>query len=658
MYFQIEKIILWSKKVQYAFKTVDFWCEKVNVITGASRTGKSAIIPIIDYCLGDGNCQIPVNTIRDACSWFGVIVKLENRRILLARREPGQQKSTDDMMLLEGQEIVIPKIPAKNTTRKNVRRYLDEIARVSFLEIEQDEMNGFTDRPSFRDMMAFCYQSQNIVANANALFYKADTMEHRTKLINIFPYVLGAVTAEILSKRQELSNLEKILKRKERELEKMQEVADRWSIEIGSWINAAKEYGLIDTEHSVESLSFSDQLVLLKDISHKSSTDTFVLGENIKNSSKEIVNLRKQENELSLELSKYKNRYLEMTQFIESIDDYRKTLTIQIDRLNISKWLSELTKKNEICPFCGSKHNVDEKMKELVSSLEGLEYETEEIAEIPVAFEREYTLEQGKISELTEKLNSIQKSIKILNNKKDETYNQKYTLESMSRFLGKVQYAEETYRAIAFDGELQEKIARLKERISDLQKEINETAIQKKFKAALKNIELKVMKLLPMLDTERPEDNVEIDYKNLTITVTGKTGRKDYLWEIGSGSNWLSYHISVSLAFQMFFAEQDYSTVPQFIVYDQPSQVYFPKKLAQKEDEKEEDPELEDEDILAVRKIFEVMSNALEKTNPHIQIIVLEHASEAAWNGIRNINLVEEWRGENNKLIPREWLDE
>ena len=56
MYFQVEKIILWSKKVQYSYKTVNFCCDKINVITGASRTGKSAIIPIIDYCLGDGQC--------------------------------------------------------------------------------------------------------------------------------------------------------------------------------------------------------------------------------------------------------------------------------------------------------------------------------------------------------------------------------------------------------------------------------------------------------------------------------------------------------------------------------------------------------------------------------------------------------------------------
>lgn len=657
MYFQVEKIILWSKKVQYSYKTVNFCCDKINVITGASRTGKSAIIPIIDYCLGDGQCQIPVNTIRDACSWFGIIVKIDEKKLLLARREPGQHKVTDDMMLMEGEEIEIPEIPRKNTTCKNVRRYLDELARVTFLELNQDEFNGFTDRPSFRDMMAFCYQTQNIVANANTLFYKADTMEHRTKLINIFPYILRAITPEILAKRQELNELQKKLKRKERELQKMQEVSEKWRIEIGSWINAAKEIGLIDAKYSTDTLDFDAQMNLLKRISQKSSEDTVILKENVEAASKEIISLRKQENRISMELSKYKSRYIEMTQFIDSIDEYRKTLTIQIDRLSISKWLNELISQNEICPFCGSKHNVDGQMRELIGNLEDLEEESEEIAEIPVAFEREYSIVQGKISELTERLGAVQKSIKIQNNKKDETYNQKYTLESVSRFLGKLQYAEETYRAIGYDGELQEEISELQKKIVVLQNEINEGGIRKRFASALENIELKIMKLLPLLDTERPEDSVKIDYKNLTITVTSKSGRKDYLWEIGSGSNWLSYHISVSLAFQMFFAEQKYSPIPQFIVYDQPSQVYFPNKAAQKEEDKDVDPHLEDEDILAVKKIFEAMSEAMEKTKHRMQIIVLEHADESAWEGVNNMHLVEEWRGENNKLIPNEWLD-
>ena len=108
MYFQIEKIILWPRKIQYSYKTIDFKLDKINVITGASRTGKSAIIPIIDYCLGESKCHIPVNIIRDACSWFGLIIKLADRKVLLARREPEGQKSTDDMMILEGEELIIP----------------------------------------------------------------------------------------------------------------------------------------------------------------------------------------------------------------------------------------------------------------------------------------------------------------------------------------------------------------------------------------------------------------------------------------------------------------------------------------------------------------------------------------------------------------------
>src|SRR6218665_3498481 len=41
-------------------RRLQFDLGKVNVISGASRTGKSAVIPIIDYCLGSSTCSIPV----------------------------------------------------------------------------------------------------------------------------------------------------------------------------------------------------------------------------------------------------------------------------------------------------------------------------------------------------------------------------------------------------------------------------------------------------------------------------------------------------------------------------------------------------------------------------------------------------------------------
>ena len=45
------------------------------------------------------SAQIPVETIRDACGWFGLLVETDEGQKLFARREPGNQKSTGDMLV-------------------------------------------------------------------------------------------------------------------------------------------------------------------------------------------------------------------------------------------------------------------------------------------------------------------------------------------------------------------------------------------------------------------------------------------------------------------------------------------------------------------------------------------------------------------------------
>lgn len=52
MNFTINSIILWPRNTEHSPRCLSFDSEAVNIITGASRTGKSALIPIIDYCLG------------------------------------------------------------------------------------------------------------------------------------------------------------------------------------------------------------------------------------------------------------------------------------------------------------------------------------------------------------------------------------------------------------------------------------------------------------------------------------------------------------------------------------------------------------------------------------------------------------------------------
>ena len=126
MKFTINSIILWPRNAEHSPRCLSFNSEAVNIITGASRTGKSALIPIIDYCLGSDKCTIPVDIIRDACSWFGVLFDMANEQMLLCRREPGNKGSTDDMFLLRDKSVAIPEQIEKNTNVTSIKNLLNE----------------------------------------------------------------------------------------------------------------------------------------------------------------------------------------------------------------------------------------------------------------------------------------------------------------------------------------------------------------------------------------------------------------------------------------------------------------------------------------------------------------------------------------------------
>ena len=62
MNFQIMNIILYGKKG--GRKSIDFKLGDLNIITGVSETGKTALLEIIDYCLCSDTCNIPGGIIK------------------------------------------------------------------------------------------------------------------------------------------------------------------------------------------------------------------------------------------------------------------------------------------------------------------------------------------------------------------------------------------------------------------------------------------------------------------------------------------------------------------------------------------------------------------------------------------------------------------
>jgi len=655
MQFQLKEIVLWPKKSHLPPRRLMFQSGAVNVITGASRTGKSAIIPIIDYCLGANSCSIPVQTIRDACSWFGVIVRTDQGEKLFARREPAEQRVTDDVFILEGAEVTPPaQSPIKNATSDQVKRIFNDLCGLTRLAFSAEGNSGYSARPGFRDLTAFMYQPQNIIANPDVFFYKADTREHREKLRTIFPYVLDAVTPALLAKQHEHEQLNRELRRKTRELNEVQTVSQQWIADIQAKLSEAREFGLIDVA-SRNDMPREEMLDLLRSIVGRRDLTLQVTGSTISEALTELSGLENEEHAISMELTSLRRRLTEMNRLRDSSADYHSALQIQRDRLKITDWLIAQHTETQDCPICGHQVDADTaNLRELHNTLHALESETTATLDIPVAFDREYQRVQALVQELSEKLKAVQLRRQALENSSSEAHQSQYRASQLQRFVGSLETAMRMYDRLGQDGDLSTEVARLSERVRALAAEIAAANIDQRKQRALKIVNTNAGRLLPHLDCERPDDPVSLNIDELTISVTSQR-RVDNLSEIGSGSNWLSYHLAIMLGLHQFFLRSQSSVVPSFLAIDQPSQVYFPRHISIWQDASGEDPQLRDEDMEAVRKAFTVMAEAVKEAKGKLQLIVLDHAPEAAWGGIESVHRVDEWRG-GNKLVPRDWL--
>jgi hypothetical protein len=190
----------------------------------------------------------------------------------------------------------------------------------------------------------------------------------------------------------------------------------------------------------------------------------------------------------------------------------------------------------------------------------------------------------------------------------------------------------------------------LRLKVDEIQSQVNAAEYGRRMESTLRELQAITSTIVPGLNVEWGESPVRLSPRELTVTVS-RDGRTDYLWEIGSGANWVAYHVAITLALQRYFIKHPPSPVPGLLVYDQPSQVYFPR-LSSKNSA--EGLKLTDqEDIQAVRRIFKAMGEQVQQSAELLQVIVLDHAHDEVWGDLPGVFLVEEWRGK--KLVPSSW---
>jgi hypothetical protein len=210
------------------------------------------------------------------------------------------------------------------------------------------------------------------------------------------------------------------------------------------------------------------------------------------------------------------------------------------------------------------------------------------------------------------------------------------------------------YDEVSDNGDLAVEVTDLRRRVAALAGKVDEAEIERLKEAALDRISGYIARFMPDLDNDHQNDAARLVIGDLTLRISATEG-ESYLWNIGSGSNWLSYHLATLLALQAFFLDQRHSPVPGLLVFDQPSQVYFPEKMARRAGATRPTPKWNnDEDSRAVRAAFELMSKVVSARRGKLQIIVLDHAPEAVWGRLQDVTLAANWRA-GEKLVPAEW---
>lgn len=658
MKLQIERLIVWPKKDGFDPREIEFKPNCVNVLSGDSRTGKSAVVAIIDYCLGSHDCSVPGGKVRENASWFGIVISTADGRHLLARRNPdAERKETSDFFVkpLEPNEPVPKTIEEKN---KDTDAVVEILTRMAGLEpIRRDDSGYENARISFRDICHLLFQPQDVVASRLQMFDKMNVYHSKEKLANWFNFVIGVETVQDILDKIELEKIRRALEAIARERERDVTKLGEWINQLRGELMNARNYGLIDDSCEIPPAEDKAALLALAkttiSANHKAKPPKSEYA--IK---RDLKKLDAEYEKACAEQSRAERRLGTLEDLTEAIAKSGEANVEKRDRLQISRWISLNWQPSKVCPVCGGDTHpaARSEVEKICHVVEELEKVKSSIAEFPAATldelkrrRDEAVAAKRKAADIYEQLNVVKQEKAEFGNFVEEEKRKAAILEGLKRTL-------DLNTATLGGSRLDKEEAELKAR----QKEIRARYDPSKIKARAIEAYSRICNLTHELFCSMDSEDIYQTYppqfneKDLTIDLVDRNNQKYSLHEVGSASNWVAAHVAFTSALQEFSTSRDQSCIPQFVVYDQPSQVYFPSpKLAGKnnDDEKVEEAKVKADDVENVRKIFQALASACTGS---WQAIVLDHAGADVYGEINGINILKPWRG-GNALIPHEW---
>ena len=643
MSFSIKSMVLYSHAGD--IRTIDFDIDGLNVITGKSKTGKSAIIDIIDYCLGRGSFNVAEGTIRKKVAWFALHLVKDEDEVFIARDNPGPGAATGAKVYLHRGKI--EQSPAfedieKNTTENSLKAFATRF--VGIKENEYRPSTGTRDplEANIAHALWLCFQKQNTIASQDQLFHRMNEQFLPQAMKDTLLYFLGAVDEKHFLLMGELDDLQRRLRdldgRQNQQLQAVQVNRNR----VTRIVNEGKRTGLISQDYQPVDDSVFAYLAEVAKTEVIASGVVPDFGETIEGLRGEQSTLQGRLGELNQDLRAARSFLSDQTAFSREVSEQRA-------RLKSIGMYKSADKQVDTCPLCENalEHPIpaasafNESLRRVDQQLQGVYKESPHI-------QAHITELESQISNATDALRSIQDELNRAVSEDQNARESQNQLVIRARYLGRLSDFVEVFEPAETESAVAEEIEEVRMLITAVKERLNNDETASKLETILSFISDKMTEYSQQLDLEHSGSSLRLDLAKLTVVANTEDGPIP-LNRIGSGENWVGYHVVSHLALHWWLRRRN-RPVPAFLIFDQPTQAYYPPdSKAGNLDEIELDA-----DRRAVRALFELMQRACDEIESPFQLIVLDHAHlREDWF---ESAIVEEWRG-SNALVPRDWPD-
>lgn len=617
----------------------------LNVVTGKSSTGKSALIEIFDYCFGSRENTIPKGVITTSAAIYYVALSVDGQDMVIARDPELSSKAffrrvekfnSDD---IQSSYFVGVYFRPLEEFKKHLRGFFLDIDDVdeSLLARASRRFNAKAATPSIRSFSSFILQHQNLVANKHALFYRFDEKEKRDQVIEHTKIFLGLVDQRFFHLSQEFERISTEVKRLERQRDTNKRASDNYKQNLAPVLSYL--YAMMGYKEE----PFSLQMVLRNPQDAKEQLDKFIVPESINHTSDAVT---QRYNQLKMERTHKTAELRKLQRQVASISKYIQEEQVFVE--NISQFSSpeHVHISASVCPFCHTRQeslrDSAEKLQKAITKVSG---NLAQARPMKAKFESSLVRVKREIEGFKRELNALDRQITEIEKAEKQLAEQKSLYENIVMQKARLFMILDTLN-MADDAELEKQIKSLNNKLKGIKDDLKRYDVQNGLKNATEKVNSYMAEIGSKFEFEASYKpiNLKFSFETFDLYHVTQEGERIYLRSMGSGANWLYSHVTLFLALHKYFSELgEKCSIPSILFLDQPTQVYFPNfnrdNAESFEDQKNEEAQQRkqfdvtqgvDEDIKAVENLFSQLSiycNELEQKNGFSpQIIVTDHA--------------------------------